>query len=339
MRPAGQPRRVREEEIEIATGGRNGESDDTARADAGRRESGSPLTPAAPTYVLVHGAFSNAAQWIPVQRELGLLGHRTLAVELPGHGFSAGPPLAYQAPQDLEALAAAESPMAGVRLPDNVERVLEIIQRVREHGPVVLVAHSRGGITLTAAGNAAPELIDRMVYISAWCPVDRPVAEYLSLPEFADAAADFSGSLVGDPATIGAIRQNFRTADPDQLDAFQRAFLQDGTREQLLRFLNGFDIDENLDVGGPDDRAQPETWGTVPRSYVRLTDDRAMPLAGQDLLIAEADALTPQNPFEVHSLPGSHLRAFAEGRELARVLAERCGPGPSRASGEADNAA
>jgi hypothetical protein len=42
-------------------------------------------------------------------------------------------------------------------------------------------------------------------------------------------------------------------------------------------------------------------------TYVRPTDDSALPLAVQDLMIAEGDALTPENPFDVHSLASSHV--------------------------------
>ena len=279
------------------------------------------------TYVLVHGAFSNATQWGPVQRELGLLGHRTVAVELPGHGFGSTRTEAYQAPQDPETLATAPSAITGVTLADNAAHLIEVLRRAKQHGPVVLVGHSRGGLTVTAAANAAPELIDRLVYISAWLPVDRPVSEYLSEPEFESQRGSFLDTLVGDPGALGAIRQNFRTANPDHLDEFQDAFLHDGTRHQLLTFLNAFDLDENLDVGGADDRARADTWGTIPRSYIRQLDDRSFLLAAQDRLIAEADALTPDNPFEVHSLPGSHLGPFVDGTELARLLSDHCRPG------------
>ncbi len=61
-------------------------------------------------------------------------------------------------------------------------------------------------------------------------------------------------------------------------------------------FLNTFQPDENLDAGTPDDRAQADTWGRIPRTYVRLTDDTSVPLAMQDRMIREGDALTPENP-------------------------------------------
>jgi pimeloyl-ACP methyl ester carboxylesterase len=121
-----------------------------------------------PTFVLVHGSGSSSFMWAPVQRELALLGHRSFPVDLPGHGFDAQYPVAYQAPQDLDALAAEPSTLAGVTLQDNVDMVVDVARRVAEHGPVVLVGASLGGATITGVGNTVPDLVDRLVYISAW---------------------------------------------------------------------------------------------------------------------------------------------------------------------------
>ena len=62
------------------------------------------------------------------------------------------------------------------------------------------------------------------------------------------------------------------------------------------------------------------TWGRVPHTYVRLTEDRAMPLALQDRFIAEADTLTPENPFDVRSVASSHLRFQIHPAEMVGVL-------------------
>jgi pimeloyl-ACP methyl ester carboxylesterase len=59
-----------------------------------------------PTFVFVHGAFGNSFSFAPLQAELALLGHHSVAVDRPGHGFEATFPAAYQGPQILDALAA-----------------------------------------------------------------------------------------------------------------------------------------------------------------------------------------------------------------------------------------
>ncbi|MEU4115460.1 alpha/beta hydrolase [Kitasatospora sp. NPDC028055] len=276
-----------------------------------------------PTFVLVHGAFANSFSFAPLQAELGLLGHRSVAVDLPGHGFAATYPRAYQAPQDLAELAATPGVIKGVTLADNAAHLVGILERAKRNGPVVLVSHSRGGLTATVAANQRPDLIDHLVYVSSWCPVDLDVSAYYAEPEMAtvDPAA-LASALVGNPAELGLLRSNFRTADPDALAAFKAALFADGTDEEFLVLLNTFQPDENLDAGTPDDRARPDTWGRIPRTYVRLTEDASIPLAMQDRMIREADALTPGNPYAVRTLPGSHLKWLAAPEPAARVLAE-----------------
>lgn len=276
-----------------------------------------------PTFVLIHGAFANSFSFAPLQAELGLLGHRSVAVDLPGHGFAATYPRAYQAPQDLAALAGAPGAIKGVTLADNVAHLIGILERAKRNGPVVLVSHSRGGLTATVVANQRPDLIDRIVYVSAWCPVDLDVNAYYAEPEMATVdATGLASAMVGNPAELGLLRCNFRTADPAVLAAFKAAFLADGTDDEFMVFLNTFQPDENLDAGTPDDRARADTWGRIPKSYIRLTEDTSVPLAMQDRMIREGDALTPDNPFDVRTLTSSHLNWLVDPAPAAQVLAE-----------------
>jgi pimeloyl-ACP methyl ester carboxylesterase len=275
-----------------------------------------------PTFVLVHGAFANSFSFAPLQAQLALLGRRSLAVDLPGHGFEATFSTAYQAPQDLARLAAEPGAIAGVTLAQNAERVIEVLERVREHGPVILVGHSRGGMTITAVGNARPDLVDRIVYVSAWAPVDLEVGAYYAEPEMASVDnAGIASGMLGNPMDLGLLRSNFRTADPATLAAYRAAFLADGTESEFLALLNSFQPDENLDAGGPDDRARADTWGTIPRTYVRLSEDASIPAAMQDRMIREGDALTPDNRYDVHTLTSSHLGWLVRPRAAAELLA------------------
>ncbi|WP_234544843.1 alpha/beta fold hydrolase [Streptomyces shenzhenensis] len=274
------------------------------------------------TFVLVHGSCSSSLMWAPVQRELALLGHRSFAVDLPGHGFDAQYPAAYQAPQDIDAWAAEASTLAGVTLQDNVDMVIEVVRRVAVHGPVVLVGASLGGTTITGVGNTVPDLVSRLVYISAWSCVQRanPI-EYMQEPEFGgNLLAPLAALNVGDPAELGVGRANYRTADPDLLAALKAAIMADGTDEQFRAFLNLLQPDESLAVMMADARGHTETWGTIARTYIRLTDDRSLPVAMQDRLIAEADALTPDNPYDVHTLATSHVGFLLDPAKVVGIL-------------------
>ncbi|MER5553579.1 alpha/beta fold hydrolase [Streptomyces sp. NPDC002793] len=275
-----------------------------------------------PTFVLVHGAFANSFSFAPLQAELALLGHRSAAVDLPGHGFEATFPAPYQAPQDLDALASERGSITGVTLADNAARVIEVLERAKRNGPTVLVAHSRGGATCTAVANARPELIDRIVYVSAWCPVELEANDYYAEPEMADVdQGALAAALVGNPAELGLLRVNFRTAEAATLAAFKQAFAADLTDDEFRTFLNTFQPDENLDMGTSADRAQAATWGRIPRTYVRLAADASLPPAVQDRMIREGDALTPDNPFDVRTLEGSHLRWLVRPKPAAELLA------------------
>ncbi|MFJ9175120.1 alpha/beta fold hydrolase [Streptomyces sp. NPDC102360] len=279
--------------------------------------------PVQPTYVLVHGAFANSFSFAPLQAELGLLGHRSAAVDLPGHGFEATYPAAYQSPQDPVGLASTPGAIKGVTLADNVAYLIGVLERAKENGPVILLSHSRGGLTATAAANRRPDLIDHIVYVGSWCQVDLTAAGYHAEPEMASVdPASLGFAMAGDPAELGLLRVNFRTADEKALDAFRAAFLADGTDDEFRTFFNTFQPDENLDVGTEDDRAQAATWGRIPKTYVRLLHDATLPLALQDRLIREGDALTPDNPFTVRSLDSSHLKWLVDPGPAARVLAD-----------------
>lgn len=283
-----------------------------------------PGTDGHPTFVFVHGAACNSRIWGPLQRELALLGHRSLALDLPGYGAHAHHPAPYyRSPQDLEALAAEPSAQSGVTLADWQEHVVDTVRRVAEHGPVVLVGTSAGGAALNVAGNAAPELVDRLVYVSAWCCVGiSTLAEGTTWPEQrANLFSEIPFPVLGDPATLGFVRSNLRDADPELFARMKAATLADATDDRFRELVDLMEPDVNIAVGTEDCRVRAETWGTIPRSYVRLTEDRSITLAAQDRMIAEADALTPDNPFDVHSVDTSHAGYFHRPAEFATLLA------------------
>ncbi|HEY1907996.1 MAG TPA: alpha/beta hydrolase [Myxococcaceae bacterium] len=93
---------------------------------------------AAPTIVLVHGFWGDAAHWGKVILQLDKLGH-----------------------SDIRAV---ENPLTS--LADDVERTRKMV--AQQKGPVLLVGHSYGGMVITGAGTA-PNVVG-LVYIAAWVP-------------------------------------------------------------------------------------------------------------------------------------------------------------------------
>jgi len=106
--------------------------------------------PALPCLVLVHGALNDHGVWNLLARWFAHHGHAVLAVDLPGHGRSAGPALG-----SVEAMAAwllALLDAAGV-------------QRA------ALAGHSLGSLVALAAAAQAPERATRLVMLGTAYPM------------------------------------------------------------------------------------------------------------------------------------------------------------------------
>ena len=130
-----------------------------------------------PTIVLVHGAFADAAGWLPVITLLQQDGYHVVAVE--------------------NALAS----LAG-----DVETTRRLIDA--QTGPVVVVGHSYGGAVISAAAAGNPH-VRALVYVAAFAPeAGEPVAAFLQQypSDLGTATApDAAGFLYVDPAKFHGV--------------------------------------------------------------------------------------------------------------------------------------
>ncbi|WP_329169030.1 alpha/beta hydrolase [Streptomyces sp. NBC_01267] len=260
------------------------------------------------TYVLVHGTHSAGAFWMPIARELTLRGHHVVMVDQPRHGAEAFVPESYQR-QDLEAMAAELSPLKGLGLEDYEARVTDIVRRAARNGPVVLVGHSLGGVSVSRVGDAVPHLLHHICYMAAFCPSRvLPTADACTAaPENANAVSPVE-LTVGAPDRLGVLRLNFRTGDGRELALLKEMICADYPDAEFRRILAGMQTDEPVAAYAGRAVGRAGSWGRIPRTYLRFGRDRTIATALQDRMIAEADAFTPGNSFRVHDFPGaSHV--------------------------------
>jgi pimeloyl-ACP methyl ester carboxylesterase len=271
------------------------------------------------SFLFVPGAWHGAAHWQKVVERLTEMGHRASAVDLPGSGLDARYPDAYLR-NDPGALANEPSPVRDIGLDDYVDAVTGRLTELARHGRVTLVGHSFGGLTVTRVAEAVPHLIRRLVYVTAYVPVAHASgAELSTLPEGGES---ISGAiLVGDPTKTGAMRINPRDPDPDYVEKGRLAFYGDLPAEEYARYAAFLTPDLPLAVCMADARGTAQRWGRVARTFVRTTDDRTIPVALQDRMIAEADAATPANRFDVRTLASSHSPFASKPDELAELIA------------------
>jgi len=276
------------------------------------------------TVVLVHGAWHGGWCFSPVVERLAAQGIQSLAVDLPGHAHDAKFPAGYlDTPQDLNTLTAAASPLGRLTAEDFRRHVTTIIEGLVAggSGPVVLVGHSLGGVTLNLVGESSPQLVRRLVYLTALQPLVKSAAgEYFGEPAMATSKA--LPLFIGDPAKTGAIRFNHRSTDRAFRAAAKAAFYADVSDEQFAAVAHLMTPDEPAAVFGASASVTAARWGQLPRTYIRCTADQAIPIAAQDQFIAEANALTPRNRYTVRTLHTSHSPFISAPDELAKLLAE-----------------
>lgn len=233
------------------------------------------------TIMLVHGACHGPWCWDRVVPLMEVSGHRVLAPELPGRGAHGKPGWWRWTLQDYAKAIVDAARQAG--------------------GPVIAVGHSMGGQVISAAAEAEPGLFERLVYLAAFLPINGDsIVSLAALDKDTDIAQGTSTSLLKGQITI-----NSDTAHP--------VFYGDCS-------ANDYNWVKQRLVAEP---ARPSfsklylsaRFGSVPRSYVRCTQDHAISIQLQDLMVAR------QPCQRVASLDSSHSPFLSMPREFVAALA------------------
>ena len=165
----------------------------------------------------------------------------------------------------------------------------------QQPGPVLLVAHSYGGAVITQAGTDPK--VAGLVYITAFVPDQ----------------GESVNSLIADPppgAPVPPIlppidgylfldRSKFRASFAGDVDANTADFMANSQVPWGVEALNG--------------RVTDPAWKTKPSWYLRVTDDRMIPLPAQRFMSERAGSTTTE-------VPGSHAIYVSNPRQVASLI-------------------
>jgi pimeloyl-ACP methyl ester carboxylesterase len=241
------------------------------------------------TYVLIHGSWHGAWCWYKITPRLEAAGHKVVVPDMPSHGRDWTPP-------------------GQVTMQDYVDTITSILDAEQE--PVVLVVHSRGGISVTQAAEERPEKIRTLVYLAAYLPPS------------------------GDAPPLGGSRQGGWAHDPESLTVpnveVNREAGWDMLRREVFRECLYADCsDEDVALAyallmpeprGPHSptetpiRTTRENFGRVPRVCIELTLDKAVSCPAQKRMYTA----TPCE--RVLSIEASHSAYFSQPDELTRKI-------------------
>jgi pimeloyl-ACP methyl ester carboxylesterase len=235
-------------------------------------------------FVLIHGGFHGAWCWSRTIPELETLGHEAIAIDIPGHGERVH----------------EEATLAG-----RLDAVLSVLQPGD-----VLVGHSGGGLEITRAADAAPELVGHLIYLAAALPL-----EGLLMQEALVYRDD--GSTEGDYDVTGMLK-HLRIGDDGSM-AFADA---EGAGELFYHDCDEATVRwafEQLTPEKAGDTATtpisvPRFWNAdLPRSFIVCLQDRAQPRW-------HADVTARRLGVEPLAIDASHSPFLSRPAELAHLL-------------------
>lgn len=211
-------------------------------------------------FILVHGACHGAWCWKDVVPALEARGHSVSALDMPGRGGG----------------------VDGLTLDDHARTILDAYE-----GTAVLVGHSAGGLSISAAAEAAPDRVSHLIYVAALLPRD------------GDSLGAMMRGLTGPRADIPLI-----TAE----DRLSYCFDTDGAGPKLYNGATQAAMDWALpqvcfEPSGPhrDKLRLGPNFQSLPKSYVLCTEDRVIPAEDQARMAKGADTCvrmdTGHSPF------------------------------------------
>lgn len=234
-------------------------------------------------FLLIHGSWHGAWCWFKIWPRLEAAGHRVMVPDLPGRGR-----------------APAFAPFV------SLERMVRALEAQLPAGQkTTVVVHSRYGIVASMLAERAPERIERIIYLASFMlPNGKRVLDYVP-----DRGAALTGHV-----------QVNRRAMWDWLDPnmYREALYADCSADDIA-LARTLLVREPVRPALTTLKLSADRYGTVPRAYIRLTEDKAVSIALQDRLLGETEVE------RVESLRASHSAYFSKPDELTRTILKLAG--------------
>jgi pimeloyl-ACP methyl ester carboxylesterase len=127
------------------------------------------------------------------------------------------------------------------------------------------------------------------------------------------------GLFVGDPVAIGATRIHAGSTDEAYRSLLKAAFYGDVSESDFAQATSQLHCDESNAGALAPSEITAGRFGAVPRHYIRCTQDRAIPLTGQDYMIASVDGAIGGKTI-THTLESSHSPFLSQPGALSKIL-------------------
>lgn len=236
------------------------------------------------TYILIHGSWHSAWNWYKVTPLLEKEGHTVFPIDLPGMGRD-------------------KTPIENVRFETTIQKLCDLIDSIPDK--VILVGHSKNGIMLSQLAEYRPEKIEKLIYIAAVLVANgKSAKDYFVLDK-----EEMLGPHITKNGTISSML----------LPEIYKEGLYHDCEDDITEMAKIFLLPESFESATAKLKLTEENYGSVPRYYIKCTEDRAITPWLQEKMLEDMPCL------KVYEIVSSHSPFFSKPKELTDIITEISG--------------